>query len=405
MQITLRSQMIAGATAVIGASAIAITPVAPAVNLPSLSTAKAEVALSAFANPITAALATGFVAGSYLLNGDYSLISPSSNWPASGTPTYPAGIGLLLNGALKTNALGGYASVGLLPQIIADSAPIATQLIVNGLGYIWNTVKAVGQAGADIGDILWSIPTTAVAVVTDLLALNFAGAISEITTAVTNAIGLVSDAGQTLLDAGIYVATGVITRASAVVNYLTTELPTLVGATVGQITQLVNKVVAVGTAIVGSLATLNPETIWNTVVGGLLAPTGIPGTVLNLTLGAGLQTGAIAGPGDIATNFIPSVRSEVQIAVKGIADALGTANPAPPTFIVGSAASVRAAAAVKAAPAVSADAAAPEAAATGDNGGGDATATAAADTSASTAAADESAPANSKASAGKAGRR
>lgn len=69
MERTLRSQMVAGATAVVGAGAVALTPVSPAVGIPPISALKAEVALTQFANPIGASLNTAYVLGNYTLNG------------------------------------------------------------------------------------------------------------------------------------------------------------------------------------------------------------------------------------------------------------------------------------------------------------------------------------------------
>ena len=69
MQLSLRSQMIAGTTALVGASAIALTPVAPAVNLPALKAPSlANIALAAFDSPITALLNTSVMATNYLFS-------------------------------------------------------------------------------------------------------------------------------------------------------------------------------------------------------------------------------------------------------------------------------------------------------------------------------------------------
>lgn len=61
MQISLRSQMIAGTAAIVGASAIAMTPVVaqqhalPNIQLPAVT---AEVELAAFIDPVSTALQT-----------------------------------------------------------------------------------------------------------------------------------------------------------------------------------------------------------------------------------------------------------------------------------------------------------------------------------------------------------
>lgn len=349
MQISLRSQVIAGAAAVVGASALAVIPVAPAVNVPSLSQAKAEVALASLANPFSALLATVGVAGSYLLDPEMTFNPPTVgagaiNWPF-------AGISDVMNSYLQFEGLGGYTSVGLLPQVVADSFPIATALVNNGLGYVWNTVKAVGVASEAIGDLFWSIPTAAIAVVQDLISLNFSAAVNEITAAISNALSDIDTAGTALLGAGTYVLTGVATRAVGVLAAAVGQVPVAVIETVRQISQVVTSVIGTGQAIISSLSTLDPETVWNTAVAGLLSPAGIPGTVLNVTLGAGVQLGPVTTQESIAENFVFSGRTLAQGAVKAIAGALNTPIPAPPAAVVAaSPASARAAVAAGAAP-------------------------------------------------------
>lgn len=349
MHISLRSQVTAGAAAVVGASALALTPVAPAVNVPSLSQARADVALASLANPFSALLGAVGVAGSYLLNPEMDFNPPTVgagaiNWPF-------AGISDVMNSYLQFEGLGGYTSVGLLPQIVADSFPIATALVNNGLGYIWNTVKAAGVAGEAVGDLVWSIPTTAIAVVQDLISLDFSAAVNEITAAISNALSDIDTAGTALLGAGTYVLTGVATRAVGVLAAAVGQLPVAVIETVRQISQVVTSVIDTGRAIISSLGTLDPETVWNTAVAGLLSPAGIPGTVLNVTLGAGVQLGPVTTQESIAENFVFSGRTLAQGAVKAIAGALNTPNPAPPAAAVAaSPASARAAVAAGVAP-------------------------------------------------------
>ncbi len=84
MQISLRSQMIAGTAAIVGASAIALTPVVaqhemlPNIQLPSASSA---VALAGFDSPITELLGI-----TWALSVAY-LFSPPFRW---GRPTSPS---------------------------------------------------------------------------------------------------------------------------------------------------------------------------------------------------------------------------------------------------------------------------------------------------------------------------
>lgn len=359
MQISLRSQMVAGTAAFVGAGALALTPVAPAVGIPALSQAKAEVTLAAFANPINALIGTVGVAGSYLLNGGMAFNPPTAgagaiNWPS-------AGISDVMNAYLQFEGLGGYTAVGILPQIVDDSFPIATALVTNGLDYIWNTVKAVGTAATAVGDIAWTIPTTAVSVALDLIALNLPQAIADISAAATSILGDITTAGTALLGAGTYVLTGVVTRATEVLAQLIAEVPLTVVETVRQISQVATSVIDTGQAIISGLTSLDPEAVWNAAVLGLLSPAGIPGTILNVTLGAGVQVGPVTTQESVAENFVFSTRTVIQGAVKAIAGAINTPNPAPPAAAVSPAAARAAASApasaVEAAPVTGSDSA------------------------------------------------
>ena len=173
----------------------------------------------------------------------------------------------------------------------------------------------------------------------------------------------------------------VVAHASAVVETLVGSLPTLLGVTVAQASVVAASVTAVLTNTVAALGGGDIEGAWNSVVDGLLGPSGIPGTLLNLSIGAGIQTGPILTPdaAGIEAVFVPSTRTLVQTLVKSITTDLQT-SPASPAAAKSerSAASVRSAAA-EAAPA----APAPDSATAVDNGG--------------TAAADSSAPAEKSA--------
>jgi hypothetical protein len=133
-----------------------------------------------------------------------------------------------------------------------------------------------------------------------------------------------------------------------------------IGAVVARTDQIVEETFAANTFEEG----------WNTAIDGIFGPTGIPGLVLNLTIGAGQQTDFIPpgeGPNDsgaepLGTNYIPSTRAVVQSAVKQVAGALTvTATPpvasAPADAAPAALAASARAAAVEAAPAAEAPAA------------------------------------------------
>jgi len=311
----------------------------PSVAVPSV----ASVALAGLDSPITELLSTVILGSQYLFN---TTVNPllAASWPYSGMgtiggiPVFPA--------ALASPTAGGYSSLGLVPQFIDDALPAISQLGYNGSDYLAVSAAGLGGAGVLLSEGVWNAAGEA-------LTLNISGAISTL-------ISSVQAAGSLALASGAYVLGGVVARAEAVVNYLVAEVPTLIGATVGQITAVVNSAVAVVTNTVAAIGGGDLGGAYNAVVDGLLGPSGIPGTLLNLTIGAGVQTAPITAltpaPYVPATAFVPSIRTEVQSLYKGLAGALATPNPvSPPVASVRKAARSAASVAAPAAVAAAAD--------------------------------------------------
>ena len=375
MQISLRSHLIAGTAAVVGASAIAMTPVMgaqlslPAINVPTV----AKVTLAGLDSPISELLGSVILGGQLLFNTTYYLDAdgnpnPAFNRAAWGPTAFPFAPTLPNLGpdqtgtsapvfpvGLEDDALGGYSSVGLVPQIIDDALPIVRQLGINGSDYLNVAVAGLSAAGLVLSEGVWNAAG-------DLLTLDIQGALATLANSI-------SAAGTLALGSGAYVLGGVVARAQAVVEAVIGSLPLIIGATLAQLNLVVNTTIGV---VTDTFAATTFEDGWNAAIDGIFGATGIPGTILNVTIGAGQQTGAIeygfvapVPPAvipdftpteeSIAANYVPSVRTVVQSAVKGIANALATPNPvSPPT--AASAASARAAA-VEAAPAAEAPAA------------------------------------------------
>lgn len=340
MQISLRSHLIAGTAAIVGAGAIAITPAVSitvgSIHVPSI----ANVALTAFDSPLAQLFGTLDLANNYLLD-DVSDPLSAENWPGAnfgttfGTPpaNYP-----LLPAALGTAELGGYSSVGLVSQFIDDALPIISQLGYNGLSYLNYTGNALFYAGGTLAQSAWTA-------VGQALTGDFAGALSTISTAI-------NDAGSALLAAGSYVFNSVVAKASAVVSTLVGSLPQLLGITVAQFGVVANTVSSVLTNTVTALSLGNIQGAWNAAVDGLLGPgangnNSVPGALLNLSIGAGVQTGPIATPdaAGIAAVFVPSTRTVVQTLVKTITTDLQTS---PAAAAVAAKTTARSAAAVAA---------------------------------------------------------
>ena len=346
MQISLRSHLIAGTAAVVGASAIAMTPVMgaqlslPSINVPTV----AKVTLAGLDSPISELLGSVIVGGQLLFNtsqdvSDADLWGPTA-FQQGGYPIFPA--------ALETDALGGYSSIGLLPQIIDDALPIVRQLGINGSDYLNVAVSGLSFAGVELSEGVWNAAG-------QLLTLDIPGALATLANSI-------SAAGTLALASGAYVLSGVVARAQAVLEAVTGSLPLLIGSTVAQISLVVSKTIQV---VTDTFAATSFEGGWNAAVDGIFGATGIPGTLLNITIGAGQQTAPITTfpptEADIAAAYVPSVRTEVQSLVKSVANALATPNPvSPPVASVKKAARSAAAArtaAVEAAPAAEAPAA------------------------------------------------
>jgi len=355
VQISLRSHLIAGTAAVVGAGAIAMNPVMGAqLSLPSIALPSvAKVALAGLDSPISQLLETVVLGGQLLFNNFSPPAAPGCS------PGTPAGCSWGPSAFFQptpwiANPLnGGYSFVGLVPQIISDHLPIISQLGQNGSEYLNVAVSGLGGAGIVLSEGLWNA-------VGQLLTLNIGGAVSTL-------IDSIRSAGSLALASGAYVLFGVLARAQAVANIAIGSLPYLLGAGVAQLSTVVGATVKV---IQKTFAATSFEQAWNTAIDGIFGPTGVPGVILNLTIGAGQQIAVIPpgqGPNQDApfSNFIPSTRTLLQSAANQIAGIgpTGLATPNPLVTASGasvkkaarSAASARSAAAV-AAPAVAAPA-------------------------------------------------
>lgn len=345
---TFRTPLAAGAIAVIGAAAVIAAPQDNADRLLAALTtsSSAPVALTAWANPIVALLDSGEMAENYVFGGYYN--GAGSPTPGAGEANWPfAGFdqtgGDVLNFLLTQQpALGKYFYVGLLENFAAGAyLPAVQQLQINLEDYISVVLSALNRAARELATAVWDLPSAAV----DAVQLALQGQFSEALTVIGDAlIAPVIAAGRSVLGAATYVLGRVVTRAGAVIAALPQILTTFAGWAVGSASVLAQETVAIVTGVVSSLSALNVEGAWNTAVDGLLGPSGIIGALLNLTTGAGVQTGPIVNPlTDIRGNFVPSFRTSLQAAQWTIRAALETEPPAlGPAELAGTAASAAA---------------------------------------------------------------
>ena len=324
-----RAPFTAGTVAAFAAAALIAAPadnsgrLLAALGAPS----NAQVTLSAWQNPIVALLDSGelaenYVFGSYYNGGDIPTPGAGeANWPYAG---FDQTGGDLLNYLLyNTPELGNYFYVGFLENLVAEAyLPAVQQLQLNVVDYVSVVLSGLNLAARELATGVWDLPAAAL----DAVQLAVAGQFSEALTVISDAIiSPIVAAGQSVLDVGNYVLSSVAARASAVIAALPQILTTFAGSVIGGVPIVAQQAIAIVTGVVSSLSTLNFEGAWNTAVDGLLGPSGIQGTLLNLITGAGIQTGQIVDPEtDIQTNFVPSFRTAAQAAQQTLTGALET---------------------------------------------------------------------------------
>ena len=311
MQISLRSQMIAGVAAV-GATAMAITPIAQPDLLPSISQVSAPVSLTAyFQNPITDLVYAAYYAIGDSILSQAELLDPADLfWPDSfysglGTedvslfaPGYSGLIPDFVNqfsfGGLSafTSNLAGYGN--------AIAAGLAS-LIDGPTSAIWNTpfalitaagYLAAGQPELALAELQFQIVQPLVDTVTTLLDVTgyiLDNAILNATTLITNTIpGLVANTIDTLTNGPVYIV-------QAAINTLSTAFTDLLA---GQL-----------------------EDAWNGAVNGLLGPNGTLGQIQDLTVGIGITEFVdYEDVGEVLTVIIPSLRSNLTSAGQRLGD-------------------------------------------------------------------------------------
>ncbi|WP_142389967.1 hypothetical protein [Mycobacterium sp. shizuoka-1] len=303
----------------------------PTLQLPSA----AEVALAGFDSPLSELLGTVSAFNQWMLSAD----NTDAGYIDLGGLATGTGVGI-------AQTIFGFSSVGLLPQVINDHMPILTQVGLNGAESLESSLNAATTIGLIASEAVWNLPGAWVTATQQALSGNIPGAIATLQAAI---VGPFVAAGQTALAAGNFLLDNAVARTTALLSAVPTLVNLVVESTVGQAQVLAGSFSAVAQNVITGLTNLNAEETWNAVVDGFLGKNGIPGTVLNLTVGAGVQTG-------MAT-VVPSIRGEIQLAVKGIATALsqtGSAPPVPPPASAvqnPSASALRAAAAQESSPA------------------------------------------------------
>ena len=307
MQLSLRSQLIAGAAA-LSATAVAVAPIAQPDLLASPQQVSAAVQLSAFANPVTELLGTLALISENIFYQD-TLPSPSDLfWPDS---------------FYNSDFTFVYAPnfTGLLPDAVNQFSSGALSAVLNNLsGYIDTTVYGVTGVAIGVSDAVFNTPFALITAAQLALAGQIDAAIAELQTQILVPL---QDGIATGIQAGTYILNNVVANATTL---LTDTLPRLVSglteATVAGTTYLVETAIAVATDVVSNLASLNIEGAWNAAVNGLLDPgSGLLGSVGALTVGVGLfEDIDYPDIGIVQTVTPPSIRSVLTSVSQRVGD-------------------------------------------------------------------------------------
>jgi len=279
MQISLRSYLAAGSAAVVGAGAIALTPV--------------------ISQPMTV---------------------PAIPAAATANIELAAGIADLMT--VAQTALGGTSTAaqaaigGIVAQVSGYQDDLLTFVtaLAGGLGKVAKT---------SIGTVVPTVINAIVGLIPDAATNGIGPALTHLQTSLAAAI----NGPVTALTGAVNVVVGIVTQAVA---GLTAGLGAI-GQLVPAYTAVLGKSFGSAFEAAGSaLATsgFGSGVAAGTLLNGLLGPNGVAGTLVNLTLGTGVQTTpAVVGPGFTVPNtggtvsYVPSVRT---VVLKGV-ETTGTA--------------------------------------------------------------------------------
>jgi hypothetical protein len=269
MNVSLRSQMVAGIAA-LGATAVAITPIAQPDLLPSAQRVSTDVQLSAFANPLTAIGGVIADINTDIFNQSF-YTDDVAFWPPSFSDDY----------------LYAPLNLGIIPDLANQFSTGPLVGLVNNLsGYAWAGVRSGIVLGGGVAASAFNAPFAVVTAVQQLIAGDPEAALD---TLVTEIIGPLQLGVEGALAGVGYIVDNVIENFQLVTSSF---LPFLA---VGLFDSIVGGVTAIGEGLISTVTTAfaqltagNFEGAWNTAVNGLLGRDGTLGQIESMTLGIGL---------------------------------------------------------------------------------------------------------------------
>ena len=303
MQLSLRSQLIAGIAAV-GLTAVAVAPIAQ----PELSTAQVSgaVNLVAFANPVAVLLGTVDDVAFNIF--DQASVPPPDElyWPdAFYTPDF--------------SFLFAPGYWGAIPDFVNQFSDGALSAVLSNLsGYISATSYGLTGLVSGATSAIWNTPFALVTALGYLATGQIDLALAELQTQILGPIVQgITDVAQAV---GYIVDNSIANAATVISNTIPGLLANVLGSVIGGASYIVESALATLGGVVTDLVSFQLEDAWNGAVNGLLGVDGTLGQIENLLVGVGIIQDVEYEEGVVPTVIIPSLRSDLTSASQRLGD-------------------------------------------------------------------------------------
>ncbi len=303
MQLSLRSQLIAGVAAV-GLTAVAVAPIAQ----PELSTSQMSgaVNLVAVVNPVAVLLGTVDDVAFNIF--DQASVPPPDElyWPdAFYTPDF--------------SFLFAPGYWGAIPDFVNQFSNGALSAVLSNLsGYISATSYGLTGLVSGATSAIWNTPFALVTALGYLAAGQIDQALAELQTQILGPIVQgISDVAQAV---GYIVDNSIANAATVISNTIPGLLANVLGSVIGGASYIVESALATLGGVVTDLVSFQLEDAWNGAVNGLLGVDGTLGQIENLLVGVGIIEDVEYEEGVVPTVTIPSLRSDLTSASQRLGD-------------------------------------------------------------------------------------
>lgn len=306
MQLSLRSQMIAGVAA-LGVSAIAVAPVVQPELAPAAQRLSSAVNLVGLDSPLGAILGT--VDDVFFNIFDQASVPPPAElfWPDS---FYTEDFSFLF--------APGYW--GALPDFVNQFSNGGLSAVISNLsGYVSAASYGLLSAVSGPTTAIWNTPFALITAAGYLAAGQPNLALAELQTQIVDPI--VQSVSDVLQAVGYIVDNSIANAGTIIGNTIPTLLANVIGTVVSGTTYVVQSALGTLGGVVSDLVALQFEDAWNGAVNGLLGINGTLGQIENLVVGVGIiEPVEYEDEGTVDTVVIPSLRSDLTSAGQRLGD-------------------------------------------------------------------------------------